>query len=144
MERDPRDDRDFPLASTSPEALKDIHRRRFYEWWDALSPPGCVNGFSLEKQTAFATWMAAHEECCELVDDLYDSCKVTNELVNKTAYEEACYAIYKLSGKKAFTFNLSEYIDWLEYHCENSRREYDHGTVTIAYDTPENPPRPLL
>ena len=143
MDLDPRDDMPLPYEPGKPEGLHQLIQRRFNEWWEELGTPAFFNGIPMDKDTAFATWMAMQEEVGELVNMVYESCQASNQLTQEKAYEETCYIINRLSGKQSFSFNLEEYINWLEYHCENARREYGSATVTITFDTPTNPPRPL-
>ena len=144
MSRDPRDDMPLPFEPGNPEGLHEIIQRRFIEWWEDLGTPAFFNGIPLDKDTAFATWMAMQEEVGELVQILYDSCQASNQLNRDKAYEEACYVIHHMTGKNTFSFHLEDFISWFEYNCSNPRREYDNGTITITFDKPEVTPRPLL
>jgi hypothetical protein len=138
-DRDPRDDLDEPFYPRTAVDMRKVYRERFEEWWNSLDPPSCYNGLALEKQSAYFVWMAAEENNSDVLDWASESMDATCELRHRIAYEEACYMLFLLTGRDSFSFRLEDYLDWLRVNCENARRDYSNGTITITYSKPVEP-----
>lgn len=138
-----------PIQATSTmlEVSQAVHyahekggiRKRFHTWWESLSPPASYQGVPLEKQAAFAVWMAAEENNEDLLQTCYESMEATCDLRHRVAYEEACYLLFLVTGKDSYSFQHNDYLEWLRVNCESARREYSNGTITITYSKPAEP-----
>jgi len=134
-QRDPRDDMGLPYDPDTPEGFAEMMRHHFDLWWAELDPPGSINGVSLEKDTARATWNASVEYFWDRLEMVYDCMSGTKEVWEQKALEEAGYAVSQFSGD-SFSFKLEDYFNWHDKHAQHVRREYQDGVVTITFRPP--------
>lgn len=126
----------LPYDPDTPEGFAEMMRFHFEKWWSALDPPGSINGASLDKDTARATWNNSVEYFWDHLEMVYDCMKGSSGVWQQKALEEAGYMVSQYSGD-SFSFTLDEFLKWSDKHGHHVRREYDNGVVTITFRPPQ-------